>query len=95
MNSAPFKDTRICGNSRRAASQKGGEEMKIKLKNTRFFNELIIKKGFSKNGLSKATKLSQPTIVQISNSVRNPSPLSAKRIAEVLGVEFDEIFKID
>lgn len=69
--------------------------MKIKLKNTRSFNELMIKKGFSKNALSRATKLGQPTIVQISNGSRNPSPFSARRIAEVLGVEFDDIFKID
>lgn len=69
--------------------------MKIKLKNTRHFNELIIKKGYSKNGFSRATKLGQPTIVQISNGTRNPSPYSAKRIADILGVEFDEIFKID
>lgn len=70
-------------------------KLKIKLKNARSFNELIIKKGFSKNSLSKATKLGQPTIVQISNGTRNPSPFSAKKIVDVLGVEFDEIFKID
>jgi DNA-binding XRE family transcriptional regulator len=95
MNSVPFKDTQICGNSRMAANQKGGLEMKIKLKNTRSFNELLIKKGFSKNGLSKATKLGQPTIVQISNGKRNPSPFVAKKIVDVLEVNFDDIFRID
>jgi DNA-binding XRE family transcriptional regulator len=75
-------------------SKKEVLKMKIKLKNTRSFNELIIKKGFSKNSLSKATQLGQPTIVQISNGLRNPSPVTAKRIVDVLGVEFDEIFKI-
>lgn len=69
--------------------------MKIKLKDTRSFNELIIKKGYSKNRLSKAAELGQPTIVQISNGTRNPSPVTAKRILEVLGVEFDDVFKIE
>lgn len=69
--------------------------MKIKLKNVRSFNELIIKRGFTKNGLSQAVELSQPTIVQISNGKRNPSPSTAKRLSEALGVEFDDVFEID
>lgn len=68
--------------------------MKIQVKNTHFLNELIIRKGFSKNAFSKAAQLGQPTVVQISNGTRNPSPSSAKKIVEVLGVEFDEIFEI-
>lgn len=68
--------------------------MKISLKSTSFFNELLIKKGFSKNGLSKVSDVSQTTISQISNGVRNPSPLTAKKLVNVLDVDFDEIFTI-
>lgn len=69
--------------------------MKITLKDIRSFNELLIKKGFTKNSFSKRTKLSQPTVQQISSGKRRPSPTSAKIIAEVLEVSFDDLFKID
>ncbi|PCH30445.1 transcriptional regulator [Campylobacter sp. 1] len=69
--------------------------MKISLIDTRSFNELIIKKGYSKNELSRVAQVSQPTIVQISNGTRNPSPGTAKRISDVLGVEFDDVFTIE
>lgn len=69
--------------------------MKISLKDAHSFNELMIKKGYSKTGLSKAVQLSQPTITQISNGTRSPRPETAKRISEVLGVQFDDVFKID
>ncbi|MDQ0257944.1 DNA-binding Xre family transcriptional regulator [Evansella vedderi] len=68
--------------------------MKIKLKDESKFNELVIKKGWSKNKLSVEAKLSQPTVVQISKGVRNPTPLSAKKLCDALEVSFDEIFEI-
>lgn len=68
--------------------------MKIILKDSRSFNELIMRKGYSKNRLSKAVEMSQPTIVQISNGTRNPSPFVAKKIMDALGVDFDDLFEI-
>ncbi|MED1205887.1 helix-turn-helix domain-containing protein [Heyndrickxia acidicola] len=69
--------------------------MKIKLKDPIFFNELLIKKGFSKNSFSKAANLGQPTIVQISNGTRCPGPVAAKKIVDTLQVEFEDIFEIE
>lgn len=73
----------------------GGDTVKIKIKDRNTFNELIIKKGFSKNRLAKEADLAQPTVVQISNGKRNPSPISANKILQVLQVDFDDVFKIE
>lgn len=69
--------------------------MKIRLKDVKKFNILLIKKGFNKKVFAEKTNLSTSSVTLISNGSRNPSPPVAKRIAEVLGVEFDEIFNID
>jgi len=68
--------------------------MKIRIKNSIRLNELIIMKGFSKTDFGKEIKLSQPMTVQITNGDRNPSPKTAKRIAEVLECEWTELFEI-
>lgn len=56
---------------------------------------MLVKKGFSKRELSLETQLGQATIVQISNGKRNPSPSTAKKIAEVLDINFDDFFEIE
>ncbi|WP_343272490.1 helix-turn-helix transcriptional regulator [Lentibacillus songyuanensis] len=56
------------------------------------FKATRIKKGFSQRGLGRAANLSGALINQIENSERNPSPDSAKKICDALGVEFDVIF---
>lgn len=68
--------------------------MKIKLKDTTLFNQLLVKKGLSKRSLSQRANIGQATIVQISNGKRNPSPVSAKKILDVLGEDFDNVFEI-
>lgn len=68
--------------------------MKISVKNPDRLNELIIMKGFSKVDFGKEISLSQPMVVQITNGDRNPSPKTAKRIAEVLECEWSELFEI-
>lgn len=65
--------------------------MIIKIKENEF-KAIRIKKGFSQRGLGRATNLSGALINQIENKERNPSPDSAKKICDALGVEFDEIF---
>lgn len=59
------------------------------------FRDIRIKKGFSQRGLGRAANLSGALINQIENNERNPSPDSAKKICDALGVEFDAIFFTD
>lgn len=69
--------------------------MKIRLRDKESFAELLIRKGFTKRALATAAGIGQPTLVQISNGIRRPSPTTAKRILDTLGVEFDDIFVIE
>ncbi|MBP3953623.1 helix-turn-helix transcriptional regulator [Bacillus suaedae] len=69
--------------------------MKIKVKDYEKFNVLLLRKGFSKTEFSKVIGLSQTMMVQLTNGSRNPSPKTAKKITEVLEIDFDEIFVID
>lgn len=69
--------------------------MKIQLKDSEQFEELIIRKGHSKRSFAEAAGIGQVTILQIANGDRNPSPRIAKRIKDALEVEFDEIFIIE
>ncbi len=69
--------------------------MKIRIKDIVEFNELIIRRGLTKNALGKKAGISSPMIVQISNGIRNPSPPIAKKICNVLEIKFDDIFTIE
>ncbi|WP_409341046.1 helix-turn-helix transcriptional regulator [Paenibacillus sp. MBLB4367] len=69
--------------------------MKVKVKDANRLNELIIRKGFTKTDFSKEIGMSQPMTIQIVNGDRSPSPKTAKRMTEVLEVEFDDIFVIE
>lgn len=68
--------------------------MRITLKNSLEFEELLIRKGFSKKAFAEAAGIGQVTALQICNGDRSPSPRIAKRICDTLDVEFDEIFDI-
>lgn len=68
--------------------------MKITLKNSLEFEELLIRKGFSKKAFAEAAGIGQVTALQICNGDRSPSPRIAKRICDTLEVEFDDIFEI-
>jgi DNA-binding XRE family transcriptional regulator len=65
--------------------------MKIKA-NTDAFVQARIKMGYSQRELAKQANLSSALISQIENDERNPSPSSAKKICDALGVKFDDIF---
>jgi len=68
--------------------------MKIKVRDLDRLNELIIMRGFSKTDFGKEIQRSQPMTVQITNGDRSPSPKTARRICEVLDVEWNELFEI-
>lgn len=69
--------------------------MKIKIKSKEHFLETLIRKGFTKRQLGRVANISCPMVIQIVNGERSPSPATAKRITEALGVSFDDVFVID
>ncbi|MEN6462216.1 MAG: helix-turn-helix transcriptional regulator [Syntrophomonas sp.] len=68
--------------------------MKIILKDIEQFNELLLRKGFTKRELARQSNISEVYAQQIANGDRNPGTKVAKRICESLTVEFDDIFFI-
>ncbi|WP_374707051.1 helix-turn-helix transcriptional regulator [Paenibacillus sp. J31TS4] len=56
---------------------------------------MLLKNGYSKADFAKKIDLSKAMTIQITNGDRCPSPKIAKRIAEVLNVEWDDIFVIE
>lgn len=68
--------------------------MKIRLIDPIQFEELLIRKGFSKKAFAETAGIGQVTALQICNGDRNPSPRIAKRICDALEVSFDDIFEI-
>ena len=77
------------------ASKRGGNYLKIILKNSEDFKKLLIIKGFTQRGLGRAIGVSETYATQLSNGVRNPGPQVARKISETLDVEFDDIFFIE
>lgn len=68
--------------------------MKIVLVDPINFNELIIRKGLSKRGLARAANIGESTALHISAGSRSPSPATAAKIVNALGVDFDEVFMV-
>jgi len=66
--------------------------MKIVLKDTEKFNEMLLRKGFTKRELGRRSGISEVYSQQIANGDRNPGAKVAKRICESLEVDFDDIF---
>lgn len=73
---------------------KGGKSLKIKLKDNQEFKKILLLKGYSQRKLADETNLSNVYINQIINNERNPSGKVAKKILDVLELEFDDIFFI-
>ncbi|MGG0486814.1 helix-turn-helix transcriptional regulator [Priestia aryabhattai] len=68
--------------------------MRIRLKNREEFKKILLMEGYSHRGLSRKLGLSEPYVNQIANGERNPSAQTAKKIIELLGKRFDDIFII-
>lgn len=69
--------------------------MRIHLKDKDRLNELLLKNGYTKRSFAKAAKIGEATSAQICNGKRKPSPPIAKRIADTLQVEWEELFMIE
>lgn len=55
----------------------------------------MFKKGLDLNSLSRKLEVGASYLSLILNGKRNPSPKLAKRIADTLGVEIEDIFTIE
>lgn len=69
-------------------------ELKIKIKSSLEFDEVLIRRGFSRRAFARRAGIGESTIIQICNNDRNPSPQTAKKICETLEIDFDQIFEI-
>ena len=69
-------------------------DMKIILKDIENFQELLLRKGFTRRELGRQAGISEVYAQQISNGDRHPGAKVAKRICDSLSVEFDDIFFI-
>lgn len=58
------------------------------------FRAIRLKKGFTIVGLSEAVGTTKQTIGQVERQINGIGPEKAAKIAEVLGVGFDEIFQL-
>lgn len=66
----------------------------IKLKNSDSFKKILIKKGYTYKSFAKEVEVSQPFISGIISGKKNPSPKVARKIADVLQIDWDDIFFI-
>ncbi|HDF4749547.1 TPA: helix-turn-helix transcriptional regulator [Staphylococcus aureus] len=65
------------------------------LANTRNFKEAMFLKGFNLSDLSRETGVGISYLSQIINGKKIPSPKLAKKMAEVLQVEVNELFEFE
>ncbi|BEU07639.1 TPA: helix-turn-helix transcriptional regulator [Staphylococcus aureus] len=65
------------------------------LANTRKFKEGMFLKGFNLSDLSRETGVGISYLSQIINGKKIPSPKLAKKMAEVLQVEVNELFEFE
>lgn len=72
----------------------GGGKMKITVKDTVEFQKIIMMVGHSIRSLAKESELSHGYVSQIISGDRHPGPKTAKKLAETLNKEFDDIFFI-
>ncbi|MEH7093978.1 helix-turn-helix transcriptional regulator [Neobacillus vireti] len=69
--------------------------MKIHLKNPNEFKKLLLQKGYSQRSFAESSEISPPYFNQIINEERFPSGKVAKRIADQLEMNFEDIFFIE
>lgn len=65
------------------------------LANTRKFKKAMFLKGFNLSDLSRETGVGISYLSQIINGKKIPSPKLAKKMAEVLQVEVNELFEFE
>lgn len=73
---------------------KGGVEMSV-LINSDGFKKAMFLKGFNLSDLSNKAEVSATYLSQIVNGKKVPSPKLAKKIADALEVEVEDIFEFE
>ncbi|WP_191126184.1 helix-turn-helix transcriptional regulator [Cerasibacillus terrae] len=68
--------------------------MKIKLKNKKRFQMILIEKGYTQRAFSKNIGMSENYVNQIINYKKHPSPAVAMKIASVLELDFNDVFDV-
>jgi DNA-binding XRE family transcriptional regulator len=68
---------------------------RLKVKNTVDLQSNLSIKGFNQVLFSKEIGVTSPYLSMILRGKRNPSPILAKKIADKLGVEVEDIFFIE
>lgn len=69
--------------------------MKIVVKDREQLTKLLVTQGYSLRKFSKEINITSGYLSQIISHKRNPSPMTAKRIAEGLGKKITDIFFIE
>lgn len=54
-----------------------------------------MKKGLSVRQLAKAAGVNPVTISKIENGISNPTPATAKKICDAVGMAFDDLFEVE
>lgn len=68
--------------------------MKIHLRDSHNFKMMIARNGYSQRTFAENIEMSYVYLNQIINNQLNPSGKAAKKIADALNLEFDDIFFI-
>ncbi|USK66270.1 helix-turn-helix transcriptional regulator [Peribacillus frigoritolerans] len=69
--------------------------MKIYLKDPKEFRKVLLLKGHSQRTFAELVEITPPYLNQIVNGERFPSGKVAKKIVDVLEMEFEDIFFIN
>lgn len=77
------------------SKQKGGPYVKIYLKDPKEFRKVLLLKGHSQRTFAELVEITPPYLNQIVNGERFPSGKVAKKIVDVLEMEFEDIFFIN
>lgn len=69
--------------------------MGVIIKDVEKMKQMVVIQGFSQRSFAKHIGISHVQIGNMLNGKRNPSPHTAKKIADALDMEFDDLFTIN
>ncbi|WP_339200469.1 helix-turn-helix transcriptional regulator [Paenibacillus sp. FSL P2-0322] len=69
--------------------------MKIVFKDVNEFSSILAKRGLSQSALAKEAGVTQSYLNQVCNQKRDPGIKFCEKICSALGMEFDDLFKVE
>lgn len=69
--------------------------MKIVFKDVNEFSSILAKRGLSQSALAKDARVTQSYLNQVCNGKRDPGIKFCEKICSALGMEFDDLFKVE